>query len=65
MLRIDLKEFGPLSLVSQNPITFSTGCAVFGESGAITRVVAAIPKEAIAARVNKALADKITSLPGK
>jgi len=65
VLRIDLKEFGPLSLVSQNPITFSTACAVFGESEAITRVAEAIPKEDIAAGVNKALASKIFSLVRK
>jgi predicted CoA-substrate-specific enzyme activase len=65
VLRIGLEEFGPLSLRSQNPITFNTGCAVFGESEAITRVAEAIPKEDIAAGVNKALADKITSLARK
>ena len=62
VLRIDLEDFGPLSLQANNPITFSTGCAVFGESEAITRVAAGIPKEDIAAGVNKALADKISSL---
>ena len=65
VLRIDLEEFGPLSLKSENPITFSTGCAVFGESEAITRVAEGIPKEDIAAGVNKALADKISSLANK
>ncbi len=62
VLRIDLKNFGPLSLESENPVVFSTGCAVFGESEAVTRVAEGIPKEDIAAGVNKALADKITSL---
>jgi len=65
VLRIDLKDFGPLSLQSKNPITFSTGCAVFGESEAVTRVAEGIPKEDIAAGVNKALADKISSLARK
>ncbi|NVM24654.1 MAG: 2-hydroxyglutaryl-CoA dehydratase [Desulfobacterales bacterium] len=62
VLRVDLADFGPLSFKSKNPIAFSTGCAVFGESEAITRVAAAIPKEDIASGVNKALADKISSL---
>jgi len=62
VLRINLKDFGPLSLKSSNPITFGTGCAVFGESEAITRVAEGIPKEDIAAGVNKALASKISSL---
>jgi len=65
VLRIDLKDFGPLSLKSQRPINFSTGCAVFGESEAITRVAAGIPKEDIAAGVNQALASKISSLANK
>jgi predicted CoA-substrate-specific enzyme activase len=65
VLRIDLKDFGPLSLKSSNPITFGTGCAVFGESEAITRVAEGIPKEDIAAGVNKALASKISSLVKK
>jgi predicted CoA-substrate-specific enzyme activase len=65
VLRIDLKDFGPLSLKSRNPITFGTGCAVFGESEAITRVTEGIPKEDIAAGVNQALASKISSLARK
>jgi predicted CoA-substrate-specific enzyme activase len=65
VLRIDLKDFGPLSLKSSNSITFGTGCAVFGESEAVTRVAEGIPKEDIAAGVNKALASKISSLVKK
>jgi predicted CoA-substrate-specific enzyme activase len=65
VLRINLKDFGPLSLKSRNPITFGTGCAVFGESEAITRITEGIPKEDIAAGVNKALASKISSLVKK
>lgn len=65
VLRIDLSDFGPLSARSQNPITFGTGCAVFGESEAITRVSEGIPKEDIAAGVNKALARNISSLAKK
>jgi len=65
VLRIDLSDFSPLAARSKNPITFSTGCAVFGESEAITRVSEGIPKEDIAAGVNKALASKISSLVKK
>jgi len=65
VLRIDLKNFGPLSLKSQRPINFSTGCAVFGESEAVTRVAEGILKEDIAAGVNQALASKISSLAKK
>ncbi|HUW46297.1 MAG TPA: acyl-CoA dehydratase activase, partial [Dehalococcoidia bacterium] len=65
VLRIDLSDFGPLAARSRTPITFSTGCAVFGESEAITRISEGIPKEDIAAGVNKALASKISSLVKK
>jgi predicted CoA-substrate-specific enzyme activase len=65
VLRINLSDFGPLAAQSKNPITFSTGCAVFGESEAITRISEGVPKEDIAAGVNKALASKISSLVKK
>lgn len=62
VLRIDLREVGPLSLKSNAPVTFNTGCAVFGETEAITRVSEGIPKEDILAGVHKALAEKIYAL---
>jgi predicted CoA-substrate-specific enzyme activase len=65
VLRIDLKDFGSVSLKSSRPISFSTGCAVFGESEAITRVAEGIPKEDIAAGVNQSLAGKVSSLAKK
>ncbi len=65
VLRIELSDFSPLSARSKTPITFSTGCAVFGESEAITRISEGVPKEDIAAGVNKALAGKISSLVKK
>jgi predicted CoA-substrate-specific enzyme activase len=65
VLRIDLADFDQIAARSRNPITFNTGCAVFGESEAITRISEGIPKEDIAAGVNKALASKIASLVKK
>ena len=62
ILRIDLADFGPLAARSKDPITFGTGCAVFGESEAITRISEGVPKEDIAAGVNRALANTISSL---
>ena len=62
VLRIDLKDIGPLSLKSKNPVTFTTGCAVFGESEAISRVSEGASKEDILAGVHKALANKISTL---
>jgi predicted CoA-substrate-specific enzyme activase len=65
VLRIDLSDFDAIAAGSKNPITFGTGCAVFGESEAITRISEGIPKEDIAAGVNEALASKIFSLVKK
>jgi predicted CoA-substrate-specific enzyme activase len=62
VLQLELKDIGPLSLKSENPVTFTTGCAVFGESEAISRVSEGISKEDILAGVHKALAGKISAL---
>ncbi len=61
VLQVKLEDIGPLSLESKNPVTFSTGCVVFGESEAVSRVSEGIPKEDILAGVHKALADKISN----
>ena len=62
VLQLELKDIGPLSLNSENPVTFTTGCAVFGESEAISRVSEGVPMEDILAGVHKALAGKISAL---
>ncbi|MBI5018229.1 MAG: 2-hydroxyglutaryl-CoA dehydratase [Deltaproteobacteria bacterium] len=62
VLRVRLEEVGPLSLTARHPVTFTTGCAVFGESEAITRVSEGVPKEDILAGVHRSLAEKIGSL---
>ncbi|MFH1652228.1 MAG: acyl-CoA dehydratase activase [Chloroflexota bacterium] len=62
VLQVSLEDIGPLSRKAKNPITFTTSCAVFGESEAISRVAEGIPKEDILAGVHRALADKIVAL---
>jgi len=62
VLRMDLEDIGPLSLKSENPVTFTTGCAVFGESEAITRVCEGVSREDILAGVHGSLADKVSAL---
>jgi predicted CoA-substrate-specific enzyme activase len=62
VLQVKLEDIGPLSLESDNPVVFTTGCAVFGESEAISRVAEGIPKEDILAGVNRSLADKVSAL---
>jgi predicted CoA-substrate-specific enzyme activase len=62
VLQIDIDEVGPLSLKSLRPVIFSTGCAVFSESEAISMVAEGAAKEDILAGVHKALAEKIYAL---
>jgi len=62
VLQLELKDIGPLSLKSKNPVIFTTGCAVFGESEAVSRVSEGISKEDILAGIHKALADKMSAL---
>lgn len=62
VLQVELKAIGPLSLKSKNPVAFSTGCAVFGESEAVSRVAEGSAVEDILAGVHQALADKIAAL---
>ena len=65
ILRIDIEEIGPLSLRSQRPVHFTTSCAVFGESEAISRVAQGTPKDDILAGVHRALADKLCALTSR
>lgn len=62
VLQIELEDIGLISLRSERPITFSTGCAVFGESEAISRIAEGASKEDILAGVHKTLAGKISAL---
>ncbi len=62
VLRINLKDAGPLSLEARNPVSFTTGCAVFGESEAISRVSEGTSVNDILAGVHLSLANKISSL---
>jgi predicted CoA-substrate-specific enzyme activase len=62
VLRINLDDIGPLSLKSNNPVTFTTGCAVFGETEVVSRVAEGDTVEDILAGVHKALAQKVCTL---
>jgi (R)-2-hydroxyacyl-CoA dehydratese activating ATPase len=61
VLQVDLKDIGSIALRSAHPVVFTTGCAVFGESEAISRVAEGIPKEDILAGVLQALAERIAA----
>ena len=62
VLRVELEELGSLSQRASDPAMFNTGCAVFGESEAITRVSEGVAREDIVAGVHRSLAEKIASL---
>jgi (R)-2-hydroxyacyl-CoA dehydratese activating ATPase len=62
ILHISIDEIGPLSMTSSNPVQFTTGCAVFAESEAVSRVAEGALAGDILAGVHKAMASKIINL---
>ena len=62
VLQIDLKDIGELSLKSRNRVDFNTGCAVFAESEAISRIAEGAAKEGILAGLHRTLAAKIQTM---
>jgi len=65
VLQIPLADIGPRSLTSKNPVAFTTACAVFGESEAVSRVAEGNAADDILAGVHKAMADKIFTMVEK
>jgi len=62
VLQVGLDEIGELSLKSNKDIEFNTGCAVFAESEAVSRLAEGATKEDILAGLHRALAGKIQSM---
>jgi len=62
VLQVKLEEIGDLSLRSTNRIDFNTGCAVFSETEAISRIAEGAAKEDLLAGIHRALAAQIQSL---
>ena len=62
VLRVQVEEIGELSLKSTKRVEFSTGCAVFSESEAISRLSQEVTKEDLLAGIHRALAAQINSL---
>jgi len=62
ILHVSLDDIGPLSLQSENPIEFSTNCAVFAESETISRIAEGAKAEDILAGVHRAMAAKVSML---
>jgi len=62
VLQVKVDEIGDLSLKSKNRVEFNTGCAVFSESEAISRLSQEVTKEDLLAGIHRALAAQINSL---
>ncbi len=62
LLHIEVDEIGQRSLKSKKPVEFTTGCAVFAESEAVSRIAEGALVEDILAGVHKAMASKIANL---
>jgi len=62
VLQIQVEEIGELSLRSKKRVDFHTGCAVFLESEAISRIAEGEWKEDLLAGLHRALAAQIHSL---
>ena len=62
ILHMNVEDIGAVSLGSANPVEFTTGCAVFAESEAVSRVAEGASSADILAGVHKAMSAKIVSL---
>lgn len=62
VLQVRVEEIGELSLKSKKRVDFNTGCAVFSESEAISRIAEGVKKEDLLAGLHRALAAQINSL---
>jgi predicted CoA-substrate-specific enzyme activase len=62
ILRMEVEEIGDLSLTAVKPVEFTTACAVFAESEAVSRISeGALPAD-ILAGLHRAMASKIVTL---
>jgi len=62
VLQVEINTIGELSLRSKKRIDFHTGCAVFAETEAISRVAEGTATEDLLAGIHRALASQINSL---
>ena len=62
VLQLEVEDLGELSLKSENRVNFNTGCAVFAESEAVSRIAEGATKEDLLAGIHRALAAQLNSL---
>ncbi|MBN1276858.1 MAG: 2-hydroxyglutaryl-CoA dehydratase [Deltaproteobacteria bacterium] len=62
VLGVKVEDIGELSLRSKKMVEFSTGCVVFAESEAVSRLAEGVAKEDLLAGIHRALAAQLVSL---
>lgn len=62
VLQVRVEEIGELSLKSRSRVDFNTGCAVFAETEAVSRIAEGVAKEDLLAGIHRALAAQLNSL---
>ena len=62
ILHMNIEDIGALSLEALHPVEFTTGCAVFAESEAVSRIAEGARPADILAGVHKAMSAKIANL---
>lgn len=62
VLQLKVEDIGALALKSRQKIEFNTGCVVFAESEAVSRVADGTPKEDLLAGIHRALAAQLSGL---
>ena len=62
VLQLNVEELGDLALKSTKKVEFNTGCAVFAESEAVSRIAEGVSKEDLLAGIHRALAAQLNAL---
>jgi predicted CoA-substrate-specific enzyme activase len=62
VLQLNVEDLGDLALKSGKSVEFNTGCAVFAESEAISRIAEGVSKEDLLAGIHRALAAQLNTL---
>lgn len=62
VLLLNVEDIGDLSLKSRKRVDFGTGCVVFAESEAVSRVAEGVSKEDLLAGIHRALSGQLKSL---
>jgi predicted CoA-substrate-specific enzyme activase len=62
VLQLKVEDLGALALKSSQRVEFNTGCAVFAESEAVSRIAEGVSKEDLLAGIHRALAAQLNAL---